>query len=90
MVLIIVATCAGMEVLSAISAQAAPLRPPWPLQPDPLFPVLSRWQLKDAGTDMGNISGATGVGAVAFRRRGEFTLPSIHAVGKVQRDGSGG
>jgi hypothetical protein len=38
MVLIIIATCAGVEVLSAISAQAAPLRPPWPLRPDSLFP----------------------------------------------------
>jgi hypothetical protein len=37
-----------MGVLSAISAQADPLHPPWPLQPDSLFPIPSRWQLEDS------------------------------------------
>jgi hypothetical protein len=53
MVLIIIATCAGMGVLSAISAQAAPLRPRWPLQPDSLFPVLSKVAARGCGYGQG-------------------------------------
>jgi hypothetical protein len=77
-------TRSGGSGWATLQAQRHPKGPPRSL------PRLTRWHLKNAGTDKGNIIGATGVGAVAFRRRAEFTLPSIYAVGKVQRDGSGG
>jgi hypothetical protein len=77
MVLIITATCAGMGVLSAISAQAGPLRPPWPLQPDSLFPVLSRWQLKDAGTGRATSVAPLALGLLRSEEVGSLPCPQF-------------
>ena len=77
MVLIIIATCAAWEFCPLFRPKLLPCTHYGRFSRTCYFPSYRGWQLKDAGTDRGNITGATGVGAVAFRRRGEFTLPSI-------------
>src|SRR5262245_55554083 len=75
---IIIAICAGLVALSAISVQAAPLPPekagPTKLAVSPPVELAADGADMDLDAPAGKISGAAGIGAVAFRRRGEVYL----------------